>query len=256
MAASATPDPGLPPIDQWMAALEARHLADLRFGEVARALRALSSAYVERRGRLERGAALDGAGKRAAFALFYGPLHYLIVSHIVHSLGRPTVDRVLDLGCGTGAAGCAWALAHQDDRRPALLGLDRHPWAVAETTWTYRTLSLRGQAQRRNLSHAVLPGRGSGVVAAYTVNELEQAVRGQLLNRLLDAAGRGARVLVVEPISGPVTPWWSVWSRALEGAGGRADEWRFEADLPELVRRLDRAAGLDHRELTAKSLWL
>jgi hypothetical protein len=256
MAASVTPDPGSPPIDQWMAALEERHLADLRFAEVARALRALSSAYVQRRATLPSGGALGGAGKRAAFALFYGPLHFLVVSRIIELLNQPEVERVVDLGCGTGAAGSAWALAHPDDRRPALLGLDRHPWAVAETTWTYRTLGLRGQAQRRNLSHAVLPGRGSGVVAAYTVNELEQGVRGQLLDRLLDAAGRGARVLVVEPISGSVTPWWPVWSRALESAGGRADEWRFEADLPELVRRLDRAAGLDHRELTARSLWL
>src|SRR5437899_2677183 len=53
----------------WMAALEARHLAELTFSEVSRALRALSSAYVERRAKLARGAALDGAGKRAAFAL-------------------------------------------------------------------------------------------------------------------------------------------------------------------------------------------
>ena len=42
----------------------------------------------------------------------------------------------------------------------------------------------------------------------------------------------------------------------MERAGGRADEWRVDADLPELVARLDRAAGLDHRELTAKSFWL
>jgi hypothetical protein len=39
-------------------------------------------------------------------------------------------------------------------------------------------------------------------------------------------------------------------------AGGRVDEWRFESNLPELVSQLDRAAGLDHREATAKSLWL
>ena len=62
----------------WIAALEARHLANLRVPEVTRALRALSSAYVERRRRpaSSGGArpnvlgALDSAGKRAAFALF------------------------------------------------------------------------------------------------------------------------------------------------------------------------------------------
>jgi hypothetical protein len=256
MAASGTPDPASAPLDRWMCALEARHLADLRFAEVARALRALSSTYVERRSKLPTGAALAGAGKRAAFALFYGPLHFLIVSRILETLRPPDVERVVDLGCGTGAAGSAWALAYESDRRPVLLGFDRHAWAVDETIWTYRTLGLRGRAKRRDLSHAPLPGHGSGVVAAYTVNEIDDPVRRQLLDRLLDAAARGARVLVVEPISGRVTPWWPQWRSAVERAGGGADEWRFEADLPELMNRLDRAGGLDHRELTAKSLWL
>ena len=48
----------------WIAALDERHLADLTLPEVGRALRALSSCYVERRSRLAEGAALEGAGKR------------------------------------------------------------------------------------------------------------------------------------------------------------------------------------------------
>src|SRR5438876_6728146 len=67
--------------NEWIVGLEARHLADLTFSEVSTALRAVSSAYVERRAKLARGAALSGTGKRAAFALFYGPLHYLLVRH-------------------------------------------------------------------------------------------------------------------------------------------------------------------------------
>ncbi len=51
---------------EWISALPQRHLAEFEFPEVTRALRALSSAYVERRGALARGAALDTAGKRAA----------------------------------------------------------------------------------------------------------------------------------------------------------------------------------------------
>jgi hypothetical protein len=38
--------------------------------------------------------------------------------------------------------------------------------------------------------------------------------------------------------------------------GGRADEWRFRTELPAIVMKLDRSAKLDHRELTARSLWL
>ena len=45
--------------DQWLRDLEAKHLADLTFPEVSRALRALSSTYVERRSRLTDGAALS-----------------------------------------------------------------------------------------------------------------------------------------------------------------------------------------------------
>ena len=95
--------------EAWVRDLEARHLADLRFAEVTRALRALSATYVETRHRLGRGAALAGAGKRAAFALFYAPLHFLLMREIVGALPGATGIRtpVVDLGCGTGAAGSA-----------------------------------------------------------------------------------------------------------------------------------------------------
>src|SRR5687768_16484382 len=97
--------------EAWMTALDERHLANLTLPEVGRALRALSSCYVERRSRLAEGAALEGAGKRAAFALFYAPIHFLIARHIVRQLGLgPGTRQILDLGCGTGAAGAAWAL--------------------------------------------------------------------------------------------------------------------------------------------------
>src|SRR4051794_41554537 len=88
----------------WLAALEARHLADLRVPEVTRALRALSSAYVERRHKVSAGATMDSAGKRAAFALFYSPLHFLATSHVVQALtaADAAIGSIVDLGCGTG----------------------------------------------------------------------------------------------------------------------------------------------------------
>jgi SAM-dependent methyltransferase len=243
------------PFDAWMAALEARHLADLRPPEVARALRALSSAYVERRGRLASGAALDGAGKRAAFALFYGPVHYVLVSHIVRSLdatpraGGPIVD----LGCGTGVAGAAWALAQ--DPPAEVLGLDRHPWAVDEARWTYRTLGLTGTARQFDARRLTLRKRAGAVVAAFVLNELAPDVREALLNDLAALARGGTTVLVVEPIARGIAPWMDAWAPACAGDGGRHDEWRFTADLPDAVRRLERAAGLDRSELTARSLY-
>src|SRR3954462_12916881 len=119
-----------PAFDQWLRELEARHLADLRVPEVTRALRALSSAYVERRHKVSAGATLDSAGKRAAFALFYSPLHYLATAPVVQALTATdaTLRSILDVGWGAGAAGGGWAVAAGG--RAAVTGVDRHPWAV------------------------------------------------------------------------------------------------------------------------------
>ena len=242
--------------NRWLSALEARHLADLRLPEVTRALRSLSSAYVERRGALARGAALDGAGKRAAFALFYGPLHFLLVRAIVRALdaaaGSPQF--IADLGCGTGAAGAAWAL---ECRPPAsLVGVELHPWAADEARWTCRTLGIEASVRRGDLARAAIPSHASAVIAAFTVNELADGVRSRLLRALIAARDRGAHVLVVEPIAKSAAPWWGDWAAAVRMAGGREDTWRVPAELPGIVGRLDAASGLDHRELTARSLYL
>ncbi|TFG88179.1 MAG: methyltransferase domain-containing protein [Gemmatimonadales bacterium] len=251
----ATP-PETDPFREWFAALEARHLRDLTFAEVRRALQALSSLYVERRRRLPTGAALDGAGKRAAFALFYGPLHFLLVREIIRSLGaaRRSPGRLVDLGCGTGASGAAWAL--ECEPRPSVTGLDRNPWALEETRRTLGALQLRGKVRRADVARARFRGRGESILAAFTLNEVSQEARELLLPRFLEAALRGADLLVVEPLSRGATPWWEEWSAAFQAAGGRSDLWKFPAELPDRLRLLARAAGLDHRELKGKSLWL
>jgi len=111
-------------INDWVLALERRHLADLRVSEVTRALRALSSAYVERRhgsgvptGQQKVRGTLDSAGKRAAFALFYAPLHFIAVERIVTTLGahRPGPRLSTKFGCGTGL--CGACTIHIDGKR-------------------------------------------------------------------------------------------------------------------------------------------
>jgi hypothetical protein len=243
--------------DGWLRALEARHLADLRFSEVSRALRALSSAYVERRGRLREGAALSGAGKRAAFALFYAPLHFLLVHRIVTSLEAADVlpPTLVDLGCGTGAAGAAWGSAAA--KRPlSVLGIDRHAWPLAEAVDTYRSFALAGRTRRADIARAGWPATDAGFVASFALNELDEAAREAVVGRLLERGRQGAPVLVVEPLAGFVVPWWKQYRERFERAGGRGDEWRFRVELPDIITKLDRAAGLDHRELTGRSLWL
>lgn len=240
----------------WTTALEARHLARLSPAEVARALRALSSWYVERRAGLAEGRALETAGKRAAFALFYAPIHFLVVQQVIRALGADMapVDRILDLGCGTGAAGAAWALENQT----RVKGIDRHPWAVAEANWTYRQLGLPGRAVQGDLLRVPLSeGRRTGILAAYAVNELGSAARAELLDRLRRAPARGAVVLVVEPIARRVSPWWTDWTAAFADGGGRQDEWRFPAaSLPGRQRALAKAAGLRPDALTARTVLL
>jgi SAM-dependent methyltransferase len=245
------------PFDDWVAALEKRHLADFRIAEITRALRALSSAYVERRHGVARGAPLDTAGKRAAFALFYAPLHFLAAAHVLQSLDAATTPpptTILDIGCGTGAAGAAWALASGGS--PVVTGLDRHPWAIDEARWTYRTLGLKGAARQGDAARLPRVQDGAAAVAAYVLNELPNDVRARTEEQLFAAAARGARILILEPIARGVAPWWDQTAQRAVTAGGRADEWRWAVDLPPLVRTLDRAAGLDHRELTVRSLWL
>lgn len=241
----------------WLAAAERRYLADLTRAELGRALRALSSCYVERRSRLAEGAPLATAGKRAAFALFYAPLHFLTVRGVVEALrasGTVAPTAITDLGCGTGAAGAAWALSAGDHVRVS--GFDVNAWAVREAAWTYHTLGVYGLAQRRRLERVSWKNPGTAVLAAFVVNELPDAERAALLPRLLAAGRDGHQVLIVEPIARRPTPWWAEWKDAFAAGGGQSREWRFPTSLPDLLRQLDRAAGLDHRELTARTLWI
>ncbi|HXG90564.1 MAG TPA: methyltransferase domain-containing protein [Vicinamibacterales bacterium] len=238
----------------WLAALELRHFADLQFAEVTRALRALSSTYVERRGRLAERGAFDSAGKRAAYALYYSPLHYLTVQHIAEALEVPPVTHLLDVGCGAGAAGAAWAA--RGSRSPLVTGLDAHPWALTEAAFTYRSFNLTADLRRGHAARLTIPRSVNGVVAGWVLNELDAAARLTLLDTLRTVAAAGGRVLIIEPISTRVSPWWDAWVRGFEGTRSRADEWRFRVELPDLLQRLDHAAGMRHDQLKARSLYL
>jgi len=243
-------------------ALEQRHLADLRFSEVTRALRALSSTYVERRDTaLAANKALDGAGKRAAFALYYGPLHFLLIDHIVKTLGVSLAPgTVVDLGCGTGVGGAAIAASADPPMR--VLGVDMHPWALDEARFTYRSFGLTSDVRRGHAAKIVFPHDTSMVVAAFVVNELNTADRNGLLEHLVryhaEAASPARRrhVLIVEPISERISPWWDEWANAFGQLGGRADIWKARIPTPPIVTKLAKASGLRPELLTARSLFL
>jgi SAM-dependent methyltransferase len=243
----------------WLAAAERRYLADLRVQEITRALRALSSAYVERR---ERGTgqrvhgALDTAGKRAAFALYYAPLHFIAVTEVVHALRVTGLEpqSILDIGCGTGAAGAAWALAAGSI--PAIIGIDRNPWAVGEARWTFSQLGLDGHARQGDVERLRALRSVGAVIAAYTLNELSADARGRVEQQLRARAREGARVLILEPLARGVAPWWDETANRLIAIGGRVDEWKLTVDAPAIVRMLGTAAGLNYRELRFRTLCL
>jgi SAM-dependent methyltransferase len=252
--------------DAWLEQTRARFSPPLTFPEIRRGVQALSSLYVERRseGRLA-SRALEGAGKRAAFACFYAPLHFLTLVHALRGAELGAVERVVDVGCGTGAAGaaaaCVLAERSGDGRTPGgagaprILAIDRSGFALGEARRTYAALGLRAATRRGTLPGA-LPGLRAGdlAVVAWCANELEREARARLLAALREGAARGAGVVVAEPLAGAAAPWWRDEVRALAAAGGRVAEARAALRLPILLARLDRAAGLDHRELGARLL--
>jgi hypothetical protein len=250
------------PFDQWLVALRERHRSSMTSAEFLKALRALSARYVERRATLAQQSALDSAGKRAAFAAFYAPLHFLTAREVVRALPGCTSNAglVVDLGCGTGAA--AAAMAFEQTSAPELAGVDLHPWAVTETRWTWKQLGLRGTVRRMNLVSAVeqlSAGRRkdrTAVVLAWSVNELPPHERQRLLPILLALPQRGASVLVIEPLARSAVPWWDEWARAIGAARGRADEWRFDIALPTELAAIDQAAGFQRETLGARTLCL
>jgi hypothetical protein len=239
-----------------MERLEARHLANLQFAEVSRALRALSSAYVERRHTaIAEGRVLDSAGKRAAFALYYGPLHFVAVQHVLAAVNVPretaSAATVIDLGCGTGAVGAAFA-TWTGHRR--ILGIDVHPWALDEARATYASFGLDATVTRASVARFRRPARPASIVAGYLVNELPDEARDALRSVLLDAVGRGSSVLIVEPVSGRVAPWWDDWVAAFTPLGARADTWALEVTVPDITARLGKAAGLTVSPVKLRSL--
>ena len=232
--------------------------------EFLKAIRALSARYVEGHGKLPDRSPLDSAGKRAAFAGFYAPIHFLTTRAIVSALGPATsaMTSVIDAGCGTGVAGAAVAL--EAGNQPAVTGIDLNTWVLDEARETWRSLGLRGRATRGDLVTelerlAATPDRsraleGVGVVLGWSLNELDRPGRDRAQRAIAGLAGRGVRILAIEPVARRLVPWWAEWAERSAAAGARSDEWRFPADLPHVLANLDRDAGFHRDGLTARSV--
>jgi SAM-dependent methyltransferase len=236
--------------DAWLDAAVARYQPPLQPSEIGRGLRALSSLYVERRGGKDLGRrSREGVAKRAALATYFAPLHFLTTWHALGELTPPlgSVKRVVDLGCGTGAAGAAAARACPGS--PSLLGVDASGWALGEARHTWAAFGLRARAVRRRLPSGQPELRaGDLAVLGWFVNELPTVARERLLATLARERQHGAGVLMLEPLSRRVAPW---WPEAVEGLGvdTQDHELHLARERPERVADLDAASGLDHSVL-------
>ena len=245
----------------WLEALERRHLADLTRQEFTRAVRALSVRYVQRRSQLPDRSPIDSAGKRAAFALFYAPLHFLTAqAALAHAGVRTDLTTLVDLGCGTGVCSAAWASLHQAP--PSLIGVDTHPWALGEARWNWRTLNLGGQATRGDLvagARALLRRtdsavRTTGIIAGWSINELAKADRAQLLTIVDQLLERGVTLVILEPLAREVSPWWDDWVARLAAHGVSAGDVKTDIELPSRLSDFSEAAGFRKKELGARVL--
>lgn len=169
---------------------------------------------------------------------------------LVTSTTMSCAGTVIDLGCGTGVAGAAAATSVAPPL--TVFGVDTHPWTIDEARFTYKTFGLRSDVRRGHAARTRFPADTSFIVAAFVVNELTQADRNALLANL---AATAAPVLIIEPISLRISPWWAEWEAAFHARGGRSDEWRARIEAPAIVRRLAKAAGLRPAILTARSLY-
>lgn len=231
---------------RYLEALLDRHLKDLKFSEVTRALRALSAGYVEKRSEGGLARALDGRGKRAAFALYYGATHFLATQALVRDLdlafesgGKTTI---LDLGCGTGVCGAAWAMASHASTH--VVGADRSSFALHEARWTYQALRIKADTSRSITETLDSIRRPEGIVIGWTLNELDDAKRALIADRILPWVLKGSRLLVIEPVSKRVAPWWDEWAGRFPKERCALLERRLRLDLPPKVALLARSAGL------------
>ena len=246
--------------DGWQQDALERLSAALTFPEIRKGAQAISSLYLERRATRGFERALTGAGKRAAFACYYAPLHFLAAHHALAGIRAATpgwpdeTARVIDLGCGTGAVGAAVGFA-LGGALP-LRAMDRSGWALGEARHTLRAFGLVGHTVRGALP-AGLPAarRGDLLTLGWVLNELPEKQRDACLTRLEALTRDGVQVLILEPLAGPVVPWWDACRDQLAGVGMREQTLRQRIILPGFVAKLDRATGLDHRELGARVLY-
>lgn len=146
----------------------------------------------------------------AAYSLYFAPQTHARLAHLLAELPPfPSTAlplRVLDLGCGTGAA--SWALLDHLGRRPVALSAWDHSRPALRclhdlfsefrnARWPEATL----RTQSTPLEEFSVPSEKYDVILLhYVLNELSAADRRRLLSRAARALAPDGRLLICEPL--------------------------------------------------------
>lgn len=240
-----------------MEAAHTRWASDLTFRELRRGVQAVSDLYVhKRKTHALSDRAADGRGKRAAFIVYYGGLHLILLQAWTAERPAPAAERVWDLGCGPGVVGAT--IARWSDAR-ALEASDRLGSHLEVAAWTARRLKVKARTRKAALPGVVRQLRGPGILClGWVLNELSDPHREATVAALLGRLRAGAGLVVFSPLSLRASPWWPQLVRQVRSVRPEVDvdEFRIQADRPPLIADLDRASRLDHSSLGARSLYV
>lgn len=147
----------------------------------------------------------------AAYSLYFAPQTYARLTHILAELPPFPVPgaaplRILDLGCGTGAA--SWAMLDYLGPRPVVLDARDHSRAALRTMhdlFTAQKSARWPQAQLRTRcapleDYLPEPASADVILIHYVLNELPPASRRELLSRAARALAPGGRMIIAEPL--------------------------------------------------------
>ena len=145
-----------------------------------------------------------------------------MMDHLISELQLDAcrLHRIMELGCGTGVCGAAWALRATSLGTPELIGMDINRWALTEAQATWKSVGLRGKTKLRSMVEFPKTEMQDAIVAGYSVNELPDGPRASLLRNLRRAHHRGATILILENVAKRPVPWWDTWA-AFKERGGR-----------------------------------
>ena len=245
-------------VHAWVDAAHDRWAKGLAFRELRRGAQAVSDVYVHKRksGVMAHRAA-DGRGKRAAFVVYYGGLHLLLVQDWMAQRPAPSIERVVDHGCGPGVVGAAAARWCGGARLTSSDRVGRHLEVAA---WTGRHFGLKVQTRKQTLPAAIAAADARSLLTfGWVLNELSDTERATSIARLTRVVRAGAGALVFAPLSLRASPWWPELAHGLRRAcpDGLVDqEHRFRPDRPQLIADLDRATRLNHQSLGARVLYV